>query len=252
MKIDWKISKRDAQSIRTFVSSMSNNAFVQKRKRRCIENTPKTITKNAFWHEMVSCLLTTQQRSGPNSPVNKLIGKHPFPLRLSICRQKSNLPRYVEKTISSFGGIRRGTTIGYEMQHNLHVIEGKHWKAIRRAMQSLNRNSKPDEERRVAELIREHLKGIGPKQARNLLQGLGLVRYETPIDSRITKWLNHFGFPVTLSASALGDPNYYNFVMDGIQILCQRAGVYPCMLDAAIFASYDGDAWSKDDKRHRQ
>ena len=31
----------------------------------------------------------------------------------------------------------------------------------------------------------ERLAGFGPKQARNLLQGLGLTRYEIPIDSRI-------------------------------------------------------------------
>ena len=37
-----------------------------------------------------------------------------------------------------------------------------------------------------------------------------------PLDSRITKWLNEFGFPVWLSATALGDGNCYAFVMDGV------------------------------------
>jgi len=91
----------------------------------------------------------------------------------------------------------------------------------------------------VAEYIAANLKGFGPKQSRNLLQWLGLSRYEIPLDSRITKWLNEFGFPVKLSATALQDINYYNFVSDGFQKLAKTADIYPCVLDAIIFASYD-------------
>ena len=88
--------------------------------------------------------------------------------------------------------------------------------------------------------------GFGPKQARNLLQSLGLTRHEIPIDSRIAKWLNDFGFPVRLSASALGDRHYYAFVMDGVQALCRASEVAPCVLDAAIFASFDGGGWTEE------
>jgi len=49
---------------------------------------------------------------------------------------------------------------------------------------------------------------------------------EIPIDSRLIKWLNEFGFPVRLSASALSDPNYYRFVSQGIQQLCTAADVF--------------------------
>jgi len=99
-------------------------------------------------------------------------------------------------------------------------------------------------EREAAEFINNQFKGFGPKQSRNLLQSLGLTKYEIPIDSRITKWLNRFGFPVKLSAQALSDPNYYKFVSDGVQQLCAQSGVYPCVLDAAIFASFDKGGWS--------
>jgi hypothetical protein len=71
---------------------------------------------------------------------------------------------------------------------------------------------------------------------------LGLTRYEVPIDSRITRWLNEFGFPVTLSADALSDRNYYRFVSEGIRELCDACHIYPCLLDAAIFSSYDEEA----------
>jgi hypothetical protein len=32
-------------------------------------------------------------------------------------------------------------------------------------------------------------KGVGPTQARNLLQSLGLTWYEIPLDSRVVRWL---------------------------------------------------------------
>lgn len=31
---------------------------------------------------------------------------------------------------------------------------------------------------------------------------------------------------------------------DGIQELCEKAGVYPCILDAAIFSSFDNNQWT--------
>jgi hypothetical protein len=88
--------------------------------------------------------------------------------------------------------------------------------------------------------------GIGPKQSRNLLQGVGVSKWETPIYSRITKWLNVIGFPVKLSANALADRNYYNLVSEGFQKLCAASEVAPCALDAAIFSSYDGDVWTEE------
>jgi hypothetical protein len=75
---------------------------------------------------------------------------------------------------------------------------------------------------------------------------LGLTRHEIPIDSRITKWLNDFGFPVHLSANALADTNYYCFVMDGFQALCRTCEVAPCVLDAAIFSSFDDGGWTEE------
>lgn len=104
----------------------------------------------------------------------------------------------------------------------------------------------PDTERRTAKFIDKELIGFGPKQSRNLLQGSGLSRYEIPMDSRITKWLNNFGFPVKLTATALSDRNYYNFVSDGFQRLCKACEIVPCALDAAIFSSFDKGRWTEE------
>ena len=51
------------------------------------------------------------------------------------------------------------------------------------------------------------------------------------------RWLNGVGFPFVLSARALSDRNYYVFVSEGVRVLCERAEVYPCVLDAAVLAA---------------
>ena len=90
------------------------------------------------------------------------------------------------------------------------------------------------------------MKGFGPKQSRNLLQSLGLTKYETPLDSRVINWLNDFGFPVKLTGNALSDQNYYHFISDGIRELCSAADLYPCVLDAAMFAQMDDGGWNEE------
>lgn len=85
------------------------------------------------------------------------------------------------------------------------LAEGGWWRPILRRLESVRLNSRPKTEHRAAKFIAERYRGFGLKQSRNLLQGLSLLRYEVLLHSRITKWLNGFGFPVKLPASALGD-----------------------------------------------
>jgi hypothetical protein len=125
-------------------------------------------------------------------------------------------------------------------------LESGGWEQITEHLDRLRISPTPENERLAAAFIDDNLKGFGPKQSRNLLQGLWISRYEIPIDSRITKWLNDFGFPVELSAGALQDRNDYNFVSDGIQRLCEACEIMPCVLDAAIFSSFDGGKWTKE------
>ncbi|MBA7549614.1 hypothetical protein ES705_42104 [subsurface metagenome] len=98
----------------------------------------------------------------------------------------------------------------------------------------------------MADSIDQIFKGFGSKQARNFLQALGLTKYEIPIDSRIMNWMKNFGFSILFSPIALQDKAFYHFVSDGIQLLCEKANIYPCVLDAAIFSSNDDISWTKD------
>ncbi len=252
MKINWIIEEKDIRHIREFVDSQSDKSFVKNRIAKNVEGPIPDFNRDIFWKAMISCLLTTQQRSGPESSVIRFICTDPFPLNLNKCMEQTHLNEFVEDTITNFGSLRRAKTIGDEVLRNFKWLKNGGWQEIETVAKVLveNRRRSPrfDDkyiEREAAKTAIDKFKGFGPKQSRNLWQLLGHTRFEIPIDSRITKWFNENAFPVRLSAGALSDENYYNFVMDGIQEVCKASEVYPCVLDAAIFASFDQE-WPED------
>ena len=240
MKILWKIEDGDVQKIKEFYNQHKNNNFVLNRIERNIKKKViPEVSKENFWEAMISCLLTTQQRVGPESQVTKFICTNPFLLNYNKCKISNNIKMLVEETITNFRGIRRANSIGEESEFNFHWLEKVGWRIIMMEVEKLKNNQSAKTERKSAEIIIDNLKGFGPKQARNLLQSLGLTKFEIPLDSRITKWLNDFEFPIKLSATALSDKNYYNFILDGFQKICKKCNIYPCVMDAVIFASFD-------------
>lgn len=241
MKILWQVSSKDVEKVKDIVKLHKNNNFVQARIKRNLAKTKPRITKSVFWRHLVSCLVTTQQRAGPGSVVNKFIKSNSFLLRYSLCKCKARLEYSAQKELSKYR-LRRSNVIAKEIRENLTYLE-THWKEISGQLNELRTKQNIRTERKAAGYFKEKFKGIGPKQSRNLLQTMGLTRYEIPIDSRITKWLNSFGFPVKLTSQVLSDENYYNFISDGIQSLCRESNLYPCVLDAAIFSSFDKQEW---------
>jgi thermostable 8-oxoguanine DNA glycosylase len=245
MKIVWQIESHDIKQVKVFYDSHRKNPFVEKRIERNVESSSIKVSKDDFFKAMICCLLTTQQRSGPNSAVTKFINTEPFPLNYQICISQTNLKIYAKELISNFGGLRRYNQIVDELVTNLNLLEENLWGEVFEIINGLQSIKSAQKEREAADFINDKLSGFGPKQSRNLLQSLGLTKYEIPFDSRITKWLNKFNFPIILSAGALSDRNYYNFVSDGFQKLCEECGIIPCVLDAVIFASFDGDTWTE-------
>ena len=122
---------------------------------------------------------------------------------------------------------------------NLAYLEERPWAELLERLAQVNVSNDRTLERSVAHEIAASLKGFGPKQARNFLQWLGVSRFEIPIDSRVTKWLNKELLSFHLNASILSDHVYYDMVSDGVIQLCEMAGVFPCVFDAAVFASFD-------------
>jgi len=244
MKLNWQIDPNDVQRIKAFVDGQIDNPLVRSRITKNLADTKPAITKNDFWAWMVRMRLTSVQKSGPNSPVAKFNRSEPFPLSYEhICGAK-HAKRFIADVLKNARGIRFTNKIPRELAANFELLQSGEWTRALNECNRLSRSVPQAVEREIARYIDDKFEGFGPKQSRNLLQALGLTRFEIPIDSRVTQWLNKFGFPVHLTASALADRHYYEFVSDGIQALCEDSGVYPCVLDAAIFASKDRNEWT--------
>lgn len=246
MILIWEIEDQDIEKVRFFYEKWSADPFVRLRQRRNVESLRPRITKEKTWMALVGCLLTTQQRSGPGSAVKRILDTDPFPLNYSECSGKSDLERYARETLTSFGGIRRPPTIAQQISANYKILEDGLWHQLLSCVQTINGSNNPVLERKAAHCLAKHLHGIGPKQSRNLLQWIGASKYEIPVDSRITKWLNKNVLKYHLSSTLLSDHMYYDMVSDGVLLLCKKADLYPCMLDAAIFTSFDG-GWGESD-----
>jgi hypothetical protein len=244
MRIIWQIEQKEIYQLQNFVASQIDNAFVKNRIIKNVEHPPKSISIELFWEVLVGCLLTSQQRSGPKSYVTKFLTTSPFPLSYHHFTEQDDRVGASKQILRSFGGIRFVNRISEQLAQNIEALHKGLWEQTSILLMKLVEQSTSSIEREVTDFVRNCYMGIGPKQSRNLLQGLGLTKYEIPIDSRITKWLNEFGFPVVLSSGALSDPNYYNFVSDGIQAICKECNIFPCVLDAAIFSSFDGEGWN--------
>lgn len=255
MDITWAVRPEDVRAVQELVRSTSESTFVVERKRENVSGRGHPFSRDVFWGVMIGCLMTTQQHSGPDSAVARFLRVSPFPLSLSACGS-SGVQDAVQKKLSDFGGIRRAPTIANETAANCDWLEEGGWKQIIEHYDALlrqrDRTPREDDwkaERTAATFVDEHLKGFGPKQARNLWQWLGLSRYEIPLDSRVTRWLNENVFRLKVAPSLLGDRGFYEFVLKGVQELCREASVLPCVFDGAIFASFDRE-WTASEFRN--
>jgi hypothetical protein len=235
MIIRWEVTSEDVARVTALIHAHENHPLVQDRRRRNVERQDLVLSTDVVWAEIVSCLVSTQQRWAAAEQFCQL---SPFPLAYSSCIACNDVKEMAEKSLRA-SRLRRSTVVAVELSKNLSKLQSGFWQDLLGHLEDLRDPADSTRERSVADFVDDQLSGFGPKQARNLLQGLGLTRYEIPIDSRASKWLLSFGFPVPTPAEALGDQHYYHFVSDGVQNLCAECGVYPCMLDAAMFVSFE-------------
>jgi hypothetical protein len=246
LKLNWQVDPDDVERLQAFYRAYENDPMLRERRRTNLAESKPRLEKSFIWRAMVACLLTTQQRSGPGSATTRFISTVPFPLAYEQCLGHPDFERWAAQVLNSFGGLRRHNRIADELSTNMALLENGLWNNTLVLLDQLRLADSPQLEREAAAYIVKHFKGFGPKQSRNLLQSLGLTRYEVPIDSRIMKWLRAFGFPMELSPWALSDPGYFNLVSDGFQQLCLQSGLVPCLVDAAIFSSFDNGGWTEE------
>ncbi len=194
-------------------------------------------SKEELWNQLVLALLTSQQRSTMGSAVDLFAQCEPFPLNLQ--NYEGMTDDEVRDVLKSF---RFGRRVTEYLRINHETLFGKDgiWEDLHHVMEGLvlQQESEPTIssktlERRAANLLCS-LSGIGPKQSRNLLQELGLTRYEIPLDSRVTGWLGeNLGWNIPISD--LSEAEGYEFWLDRLQSVCEEAGVLPTVFDAAAF-----------------
>jgi hypothetical protein len=238
LKFEWITDAKDERAYRDFVARWRKHKFVTERTTRNIQRTGVDLSLENFWRRLAGCLFTTQQQSGENSKVAQFLqSNHPL-LDWNHCRRAANLAAEAEKALSD-NGLRRGKRVGAELALAARFLNGGAWTQVNARLRAIAARTSKAQEREVARFLQDRFKGIGPKQSRNLIQSLGLSKYEVPLDSRMVKVLRSLRFPVPLSAKALGDEDYYCFIEDGLQDLLARINIYPCIFDACVFASME-------------
>lgn len=251
MKLKWEFTKQDFEKIQKLIEKNKDKTFFKNRLAKNIEKKGVISDRDKIWKCIIICLLTSQQNSSAESPISRYSRQKPFPLELEDCKSNSkNLENYISSSLKHYGGIRFYDRISTLLTKNFEHLQKNEWQFFDEIFKILTNNNSNSEsriilERDCAKKIQDNLKGFGPKQSRNLLQILGLTIFEIPIDSRISKWLNdELGFPITVSAITLQDINFYNFVSDAIQQLCEKANVKPCLFDASVFIEGDKGEWT--------
>lgn len=258
-QVTWEFSDGEISNVRGIVDEQENNPFVQQRRELIVGEAEIEITADQVWNAQLAALLTSQQRSGPESHSSQFLKDEIHTVSLAQCRDAASPGEYVAETLEEHGGIRFYNTIGEACERNLERLDAGGWEELWTELGPLIEIRKREPrasdyavERDVATYLAEGFAsegfhGVGAKQARNILQILGLSRFEIPLDSRITKWLNaNLDFPYHVSGAGLTNPAYYHFIMDIVQETCATADVLPCMFDAAVFSSYDTN-WTQSD-----
>jgi thermostable 8-oxoguanine DNA glycosylase len=241
MKVDWIITREDEERYREFVARYERHSFVRDRFVRNISRSSVDISMEAVWPPLVGCLLTSQQRSGARSRVSRFINEKGQLFSFAFCRDADCLEA-IAKAVLTTAGVRFPQKLSRQINDAIEVLKTSSSQELQTKLGRLNGNTDPKREREVAQWIQRQLNGFGPKQARNLLQWVGLSQYEIPLDSRVMKVLRTLGFPVPLSREALSDEDYYCFVEDGLQTILSRIPVVPCIFDACAFASFESEA----------
>jgi thermostable 8-oxoguanine DNA glycosylase len=251
-KVD--LPKGGQGAVRELLHKMKDDPFVTLRWERNVRvGNPawRLIWKNetefriVFWKGLMVGLLTSQQKSGPGSSIGRLMGEDPDPIGYEICNQQNSAHDYIKEVLSDWGGIRFINRIPSFAHEGLDWLEGGGWAKLYQKICKLAKDPSIDIERDTSDFLQKNIKGIGPKQARNVLQVIGITQFVVPIDSRLTRWFDNYKvFSPPLATLDLSRNKSYEYAEGEIQKLCERLNVLPCILDAAIFASSEAGEWS--------
>lgn len=241
-----KIEDSDLARVCRVIEDQRNDGFVIERRRKNLTRKDIAIDIEQFWQNSILCIFSSVQRAGPNSHLVYFMKQSPFPLSLHEFHQAQDKLSLCQRALAQWPGIRfRNRRTEYIIENYNIITDRNFWTTIQSFFESMKGGNRKLVERQCANFISDKLKGFGPKQSRNLLQALGVSRYEVPIDSRILRWFDQNNFIFPFSQSALSDERLYSFILDQIQHICEMIEEYPCILDASIFSTYDNGGWNQ-------
>lgn len=239
MKPIWEIDDATLERWRNFVEENKKNELVLRRVARNIKRKEVDLSKANIWKVFVGCQVTTQQRSGPDTPVGYFLNSKSPALDYAACKKSSSIEELLKREFSK-AGLRRGNTMADYLSKILSTLENGEWETLLKHLSTIESRTTREKELKVAQYLQSNLyPGLGPKQSRNFIQWLGLSRYEIPLDSRVLKKLKELGCEFVPPATALSDETVYRLLQDGVQQLAAMLNIYPCYLDACIFSSFD-------------
>jgi hypothetical protein len=231
--------RSEAITIRALIQRPEAQPLIDARIRWNVEGFAQVPDREAFWKQLVYALLTSQQRSTEGSPLDRFVNQEPFAVPLSL---------YQTLTDDQVVGILKQfrfhdqVTRYLRCNHERVFVNGNGWSILAPLFEQLaqQRNVPPVQshrelERKAARILTDQLRGVGPKQSRNLLQKFGLTRYEIPLDSRVAGWLRQ-SVGWSISNDDLSDRKTYEALLDRVQAVCADAGILPTLFDAAAYA----------------
>jgi hypothetical protein len=245
MQAHWVIDEATINSWRCLVDATKDTETVRQRIKQNVDRDEIDLSKSAIWRVLVGCLITTQQRSGPLSKVSQFMDPSRnltgSALDYNACKNEPALESFLMGQLTA-AGLRRAPTNAAHLAKIMATLEAGEWEPLLAHLRTLKKYTTKSKERRVARYLQSKMfPGLGPKQSRNLIQWLGLSRYEVPIDSRVLKALKANGAVFVPGARALSDETVYVFVQDALQEIANRLDIYPCVLDACIFSSFEAE-----------
>lgn len=235
MKFVWDVSKSDIDKVTDFVKK-HRNPDIDNLLSRNINHVNVAIDKDSLLKTMLICLLSADTNSNPQHTIDAVLSKKPFLLSYKYVFSVQNIETLFQKAFEASGITKYLNKVPAYFSRNFYFLEGTDWELEQEINNSIKHELTNLEERELADKVDQGFKGFGSKEARKFLLLLGITRYEIPIDHQLTKWLVDFEFPVKFSRTALQDKSFYHFVLDGIRILCDKAGIYPCVLYFSILS----------------
>jgi len=124
-QVNWEFSEAETSNVRGIVDEQGNNPFVKKRRAQNVVEAEISITADQFWNAHLAALLTSQQRSGPESHVSQFLKEEIYSVGLDQCRDVENIDEYVSEILEEHGGIRYYNNIGEACERNFERLDGE-------------------------------------------------------------------------------------------------------------------------------